>query len=109
MKTIRSLIKEQNKNLIRPKFALVCAYLFGILGQALPVGSVQEVDNVWITKAMSLAVIFTAGAQIICTVRAGFARPKTWLKESVTEITSLTDEQCASTWNRAAETVGCSD
>ena len=82
MKAIRLLIKEQNKKLIRPKFALICAYLFGILGQALPVSSVQEVDNVWITKAMSLAVIFTAGAQIICTVRAGFARPKTWLKKS---------------------------
>ena len=82
MKAIRSLIKEQNKNLIRPKFALICSYLFGILGQALPVGSIQDVDNIWITKAMSLAVIFTAGAQIICTIRAGFARPSTWLRKS---------------------------
>ena len=87
LKAIRSFIKKkkEKRKLISPRLALVCAYLFEVvlLVQSLSVPTAMGGYPIWANKVINIAMLITCSSQIICTVRACFAKPKTWLRKSV--------------------------
>ena len=85
MIAIKSLIRRKGRNLISPRLALAFAYLFDIfLISTYPTRqgwlSLNETDT---GRILLLAVVIAGGSQIVCTIRACFAKPKTLLKKAV--------------------------
>ena len=82
MQAIRSLLKRQKRNLITPKLALVCAYLFEIF-VVFCTPSLQAINDTNMGNILFLALVIASGSQVVCTIRACFAKPKTILEKTV--------------------------
>ena len=82
MQPIRSLIKRQKRKLISPKLALVCAYLFEISVEFCT-PSLQAINDTNTRKILFLTLVIASGSQVVCTIRACFAKPKTILAKTV--------------------------